>query len=285
VDLHADTPFQTFFRLVPLADTELGANPKYDGVVLSIHLPEGLRPGPANTEHFLELLAEATALQAEIPTSTWLSFEGRPPDISTLLGSGVVIFGLVHFWDNDLASAATDPRPATRGLTALGESLVRQIYEAGAVVDVSHLGDDAFDAVASVASAYQMPLIATHSGARAVVSSPRNLSDDQLRTIARSGGLVGVTLHGTHLSGGAATSRDWGAHVGHMIGIMGSEHVALGSDFDAMAKLPSDVQTAADTPALADALAARGYSDALIEQVLRANALTFLRSLPIRPAE
>lgn len=80
----------------------------------------------------------------------------------------------------------------TGGLTDFGRDVVREMNRIGMLVDVSHVSDATFDDVLATSSE---PVVASHSNARALTSSPRNLTDDQLRALARSGGLAGVNFH------------------------------------------------------------------------------------------
>lgn len=284
-----DTLFQVHRRGLSLDQTELGTQPPVDGVVLSVFLAEpGLRPPARDTavspDELSALLTEAHRVQEQLPVPSWLSFEGHLQHLDLLLAAGVRIFGLVHSWDNPLAGAATDPRPVTTGLTDAGAAAVRAVYAAGALVDVSHMSDEAFEHTAAIAEELGRPLIATHSATRALTPSPRNLTDDQIRRIARSGGLIGVTLHSPHLvqppHRGRATAADWAAHVEHIVALVGPAHVALGSDLDAMARLPEGITTATDLSKLEGALAGLDLSDGAIESILRGNARRVLNALP-----
>lgn len=80
---------------------------------------------------------------------------------------------------------------STAGLTAFGESVVRELDRLGMLVDVSHVSDRTFADVLAVSA---RPVIASHSSARALADHPRNLTDEQLRAIAASGGVVNVNF-------------------------------------------------------------------------------------------
>jgi membrane dipeptidase len=229
------------------------------------------------------LLDAASRLRHDLmPVQTWLSFEGRPPDIDALWSRDVRIFGLAHAWHNDLAGAATDPRPrATRGLTAKGRQVAAQILERGGLIDVSHLDADSFFDVARLAKEHgDAPLIATHSGVSALANHRRNLSDAQLRAIARSGGgtgLVGVTLHGPHLrAAGQASSQDWARAVWHVVETVGPGHAALGSDFDGAIMTPQDVRDTRDLLKLRSALGKLANAG-VVGAVMSGNARRLLR--------
>ncbi len=123
------------------------------------------------------------------------------------------MFGLVGRRDNALTTAASEfePGPVT-GLTANGRDIVQRILSAGALVDVSNLSDPAFDEIIALSLQAHAPVIATHANARALADRPWNLSDTQIRAIARSGGVIGVTAAHGQLAPGR------GAHLEHLFG-------------------------------------------------------------------
>ena len=102
-------------------------------------------------------------------------------------------------WNNGVewaGSSMGDGDTNTGSLTAFGHDVVRAMNALGMIVDVSHVSDPTFDDVLRVSSA---PVIASHSSARALNDSPRNLSDEQLRAIARNGGVVNVNFYSRFL--------------------------------------------------------------------------------------
>ena len=129
---------------------------------------------------------------------------------------------------NQLATGAGgDPR---EGLTALGREAVRRMQNLGMVVDVSHLNDGGFWDVMDLA---QGPIVASHSNCRALCGARRNLTDDQLRAIRDTGGVVGLnTYHGfVHDDPARQTVEHLARHAVHMAEVMGVEHVGCGFDF------------------------------------------------------
>ncbi len=109
---------------------------------------------------------------------------------------GVRYMTLTHTNTNDWAdSAGGFGKPAEvrhHGLSPFGEEVVREMQRIGMLVDVSHVSDETFEDVARVAVA---PIIASHSSARAIAANPRNLTDDQLRAIAKNGGVAMVNFY------------------------------------------------------------------------------------------
>ncbi|MDD8015474.1 MAG: dipeptidase [Acidobacteriota bacterium] len=108
--------------------------------------------------------------------------------ISVFHQKGVRYLTLCHTSDNDICDSSTDRRnPRDDGLSEFGKSVVRACNDAGMIIDVSHASDKSFDDVLKITRA---PVIASHSCARALCDSPRNLSDGMLRALARNGGVM-----------------------------------------------------------------------------------------------
>lgn len=159
-----------------------------------------------------------------------------------------------------------------RGLTYLGKELVRRCNQMGILVDVSHLNIAGFWDVLETSSA---PIVASHSNARAICDHDRNLNDDQIRALARNGGLMGINFARHFLVEGAKVAADVSLdqmvdHVDHIVNLVGIDHVALGSDYDG-ASMPEALYDASQTPALIQKLRDRGYDDAAIQKFGRNN--------------
>ncbi|MCJ7587446.1 MAG: dipeptidase [Candidatus Aminicenantes bacterium] len=103
---------------------------------------------------------------------------------------GVRLMTLVHTRDNDICDSSTDTqRPEDEGLSEFGRAVVAECNRLGMIVDVSHASDKSF---AGILAASRAPVLASHSCARAVCDSPRNLGDDMLRALARNGGVIQI---------------------------------------------------------------------------------------------
>ena len=173
------------------------------------------------------------------------------------------------------------------GLTDAGVDLVAACEERGIVVDLAHLNAAGFWDVAELVDA---PLVVSHAGAHGISPASRNLTDDQLDAVADSGGLVGVTFGTAHLrpdgrrgvdvegrspSGSRAPPDDASLstlldHVEYLADRMGTEHVALGSDFDG-ASVPEAVGDVTGLPDVLAGLADRGFDRAEREAIAYRN--------------
>jgi membrane dipeptidase len=161
-----------------------------------------------------------------------LAFEGLEPmggDIAVLdafFRLGVRMSSMTWNRRTMLADGAGQNDTGGR-LTQLGVASIAAMERMRMVVDVSHLSDPGLAHVMEVA---RRPFIASHSSCRALHDHPRNLPDDALRAIARSGGYVGINALGGFLAP-EATVDDFVRHVAHAVEVAGAHHVGLGMDF------------------------------------------------------
>lgn len=142
---------------------------------------------------------------------------------------GVVYMTLCHNGNNQLCGSARFNEEGL-GVNAFGEQVIKEMNRVGMMVDISHAGEQTFYDALEIS---QKPIVASHSSARALCNHPRNLTDDQLKALAKKGGVAQVTLYSGFLKEeGTATIIDAINHLNHMVNIMGIEHVGIGTDFD-----------------------------------------------------
>jgi membrane dipeptidase len=127
-----------------------------------------------------------------------LGADGEPWDarlgrLRWLAGEGVRYLSLTWSNSNDFAGSSGDAGRG-RGLSALGHELAQACIDLRVLLDVSHVSDPSFDDLAAWATSTGAPLVASHSSARALAGHPRNLTDDQLATIADTGGVASVNF-------------------------------------------------------------------------------------------
>src|SRR5262249_39827015 len=125
------------------------------------------------------------------------------------------------------------------------------------------------------------PVVASHSNARALTAHPRNLTDEQIRGIAASGGVVGVNLYSRFLATGRrARIDDVVRHVKHLVRTAGVDHVAIGSDFEGDIEPPVGMESVRGFPRLFAALRAGGLPYEGVAKVFGGNALRLLCPAP-----
>jgi membrane dipeptidase len=226
------------------------------------------------------------------------------------LGAGYMT--LTHSDTLSWADSATDDQPH-QGLTAFGEEVVREMNRLGMLVDLSHVSVETMKDALRVSKA---PVIFSHSSSRAVADHPRNVPDDVLRLTARNGGLVMVNFYSGFVVPSSArrmnrmfdvmrelrqkhpedadyeqavrrwrlnnpiqpgTVRDVVDHIDHMVRVAGIDHVGLGSDFDGVSMLPSQLEDVSTYPVITQELLSRGYTPAEIHQLMSGNMMRVLR--------
>lgn len=143
---------------------------------------------------------------------------------------GVVYITLCHNGDNDICDSARGCN-THGGVSRFGEQVIKEMNRCGIMVDLSHAGEKSFYDALSISS---KPIVCSHSNCKALCGVPRNLTDDQMRALAKHGGVAHITLYHGFLRNDSqeATVMDAMAHLEHAIDIMGIEHVGLGTDFD-----------------------------------------------------
>jgi membrane dipeptidase len=236
------------------------------------------------------------------------SIENELANLELFFEHGVRVLTLV--WNNHLSwirscqSGAGADVP--EGLNDFGKRVVRTMNELGMLVDVSHAGERSFyDALETSTR----PVIASHSGCKAIHAHQRNLNDDQLRAIAAHGGVVGIVFCTAFLKDEAQQedarwreTAEYKAiagrndtdiflkqgeflqqhaaplsidsvveHLLHAVEIAGVDHVGIGSDYDGIGRTPAGLEDASCYVHLAERLLARGLSEQDVSKLLGDN--------------
>ena len=221
------------------------------------------------------------------------------------------------------AGSSGDAVGQTRGLNDFGRAVIREMNRLGMMADVSHLSDSAFWDIVKTST---KPVIATHSGCRAIANVPRNLTDDMIVALAKTDGVVNVIFYPEHIEPGwsekkkkvdaeiaslvqRASDEERGDavhkklardrvrreeylkrlppvtvarivdHIDHIVKLVGIDHVGIGSDFDGVQAVPSDLKSVADLPNLTAELLRRGYSEKDIDKILGGNMLRVMEEV------
>ncbi|MEE2692987.1 MAG: membrane dipeptidase [Pseudomonadota bacterium] len=225
----------------------------------------------ARTRADLEAALDAGALVGVLATEGAHPLEGDLANLDRLYDAGYRVLGLQHFFDNELGGSLHGMSGA--GLTAFGREAVKAAEARGMIIDVAHSSQAVARDVLAMTS---KPIIVSHTGLKGHCDSPRNFPDDLLNEIAARGGLVGIGFWD-----GAVCKPDLehiAAAIVYAVGLLGADHVALGSDFDGTTTVPFD---ASEYAALTDALLAAGLDEETIRAVMGENVIRFfLENLP-----
>ncbi len=194
------------------------------------------------------------------------AMEGKLENMQVLIDAGYRMFGLVHFFDNEIGGSSAGVEQG--GLTDLGRQVVRIMNEESIIIDLAHASEQLIDEVLAIST---KPVVVSHTGAKGIHNSPRNLSDRHLQAIAEKGGMVGLGFW-EEASGGQSVN-DIARAIRYTADLIGVAHVSLGSDFDGAVTVPFD---ASQIILLTEALMTVGFSDEEIIQIMGGNQIRFL---------
>jgi membrane dipeptidase len=310
-----------------------------DGCFFSIWVP----PGKNESPYFEQANRQIDSVLAFVRRNqTAVGLAGTSDEIRNLAASGKlsVMMGLEgghpigynldridHFyrrgvryitltWNNSpgWATSAKDeeesPHTGKHGLTTFGRSVVRRMNEIGMIIDVSHVGEKTFRDVISLT---KKPVIASHSSVWKICPNRRNLKDEQIRALARTGGAVFVNFAPFFIDSSYSSREDEIQrrrslrsesrkvdtvagektfeeeirsirpplsrlldHIDYIAKLVGVDHVGIGSDFDGIHVTPLEMDDVSFLPNITRELLSRGYSDRDITKILGGNFLRIL---------
>ena len=196
------------------------------------------------------------------------NLEGKAANLYRLYDAGFRMAGLTHFFDNELGGSMHGLKKG--GLTAFGRDIVRRMEAKGMIVDIAHLSHTG---VAEVLAMARRPVVSSHGGVQAACKVNRNLTDEELKGVAKTGGIVGIGYwEGAVCSTDPRAAAKAMKHVRDLVGI---DHVALGSDYDGATTVRFDTsQLVQVTQALLD----EGFTPDEIRAVMGGNALRVIRA-------
>ena len=187
-------------------------------------------------------------------------------NIDALFDAGFRMMAPTHFFDNDMGGSAHGVEKG--GLTEKGREMVRRMEEKRMIVDLAHASPKTIEDVLAIAT---RPVVVSHTGVKGTCDNTRNLSDEQLKAIARTGGVIGIGYWDTAVCGQTAAAIV--RAIRYTANLIGVDHVALGSDYDGAVTAPFDTTGVVQ---ITDALLAEGVSESDIEKIMGGNVLRLL---------
>jgi membrane dipeptidase len=209
--------------------------------------------------------------------------------LHTFFRLGVRAAMFTHFGRTLLADGSAEDETGSR-LTQAGVEAVKLMESLGMLVDVSHLNMAGTDHVLEIST---RPVIASHSSARALCDVHRNLTDERLKAIAATGGVIGINFFPLFVDAEKATVDRLIDHIEHVASVAGIDHVGLGPDFikeyadtirseferiDLGQVVEGTSGTPRDFPLVAEALAKRGFGDEDVQKVMGLNFARVFRA-------
>ncbi|MDR0814747.1 MAG: membrane dipeptidase, partial [Bacteroidales bacterium] len=186
---------------------------------------------------------------------------------------GVNYVTLCHTENNEICDSSTDTTE-WKGLSDFGRQMVKEMNRLGMLIDVSHASDAAFYDVIQLTT---QPIVASHSSARALCNHPRNLSDEQLKALAKNGGVAQVCILDKYIKDDAKTADLTAVveHIDHIAKVAGIHHVGIGSDFDGGGGV-TGCSGSNDMINITVKLLQKGYSEEDIAKIMGGNFLRVL---------
>src|SRR5436190_11019740 len=277
----------------------------------------------ATTAEDVRRIAASEKIAALMGLEGGYAIDNRIENVERYYKMGVRYMSGAWSVSTDWAGSSGDEIGKTRGLTDFGKQVIREMNRLGMMVDVSHLSDKAFQDIVNTST---KPVIATHSGCRAITNVPRNLTDEMIVALAKTGGVVNVIFYPEHIEPGysekkkkvdaeiatlvqRASDDEKGDaaqkklardhlrareylkrlppvsvsrivdHIDHIVKLVGIDHVGVGSDFDGIQAVPTDLSSVADLPNLTKELLKRGYSENDIDKILGGNMLRVMEQV------
>ena len=196
------------------------------------------------------------------------NLEGKAENLDKLYAAGFRMAGLAHFFDNEIAGSMHGVKKG--GMTALGRQVMARMEDMGMIVDIAHCSHQC---VAEILSTARRPVVSSHGGVQATCKVNRNLTDEEIRGVARTGGVIGIGYWE-----GAVCDTDPRAvarAMKHVKDLVGVQHIALGSDYDGATTVRFDTSGLVQ---VTQALLETGFTPDEIRAVMGGNALRVIRA-------
>lgn len=235
------------------------------------------------------LQSEKTAILFGMEGSHLL--KGELQWLDSLQQVGLSIISPAHWFHNEFIikdkndttnyqKAPPSSLKSTSILSEKGIQLIEQMIEKGMIIDLSHMPQKAFEQIVKINN-NRTPLIASHSNTYKYCEHTRNLTDQQIKAITKTGGIIGICLHKPYIKAGTdkVEPADIVEHILHLIKIGGEDCVAIGTDFEGRITPPKDLNKISDLYKIADELKKQGIENEVIEKVMFRNALRFFSNI------
>ena len=202
------------------------------------------------------------------------AIQGNLDNIHYFYERGVRTMGITWNDDNDLGCGVATK--CDTGLTSLGKRYIQELNKQGILIDVSHASPKTVDDVLNLSNS---PIIASHSCVKSICEHRRNLTDEQIKGIAKNGGVVGITFYKSFLNNKSkADAADVAKHIDYVVNMVGIEHVGIGTDFQLLEpeSTPSNVRNIDEFENIFDELRSKNYKEDDIAKVAGGNFINLM---------
>lgn len=228
-----------------------------------------------NTKKDIDILRENNKVGVILTAENGVCLDENLENIYKLYKKGVKIMTITWNYNNQLGCGNLTSRDF--GLTSFGKKSIREMNNLDMIVDVSHSSTKTFWDIMSITD---KPVIASHSNVYNICKNSRNLTDMQIKEIAKNNGIIGITYYNKFLTDNKqAGINDIVNHIEYLVNLVGIEYVCLGSDFDGVDKndLPQNLKGLSDVNKLKECLLYRGFKTREIEKIMGENLVRFIQ--------
>lgn len=209
--------------------------------------------------------------------------------LDSLADRGMRYLTLTWNNSNDWATSAMDESGAgvkleRKGLTDFGKQVVVRLNELGVMVDLSHVGEQTFYDVLAIT---KKPVILSHSSVYSICPVFRNMKDDQIKALAKNGGVICINFYSGFISkkydenpneANRPSVKEVVDHIDYIAKLVGVDYIGLGADYDGVGSVPKGLEDVSCYPAITEELKARGYSNKSVKKILGGNVLRVLKA-------
>lgn len=193
--------------------------------------------------------------------------ENDPGRLEALYNRGIRIFSLT--WNHRNMLACGTGCPDDHGLTLLGKETIRLAEKLKILLDLSHLAPRSFREAIFFS---QKPVFVSHANIYELCPHPRNLTEEQVKAVAETGGTIGLTFYPSFIFGKKnACCRDLLLHLEYLLDKVGEKHIALGGDLDGIDQTLLDLREVRDLPNLVATMRSAGIGEQVTGQILGGN--------------
>lgn len=200
------------------------------------------------------------------------ALNGNIAVLHALYRLGVRFLGLTWNQRNQIADGVGEGQTGG-GLTNFGREVVREMNGLGMLIDLAHISEAGFW---DVLAHSQDPVMVSHANCYTLRNHPRNLKDDQITALAKSGGILGLSFFPEFTGNNIDDFLD---HLDYVAALAGTEVIALGSDYDGIEKTPDGLEDARCYPGITVKLFERGYTEKEIKGIMGGNVLRLIEKV------
>ncbi len=197
------------------------------------------------------------------------ALEACVDNVDRLYDVGFRMIGMAHFFDNEAGGSAHGL--VKGGLTPFGREVVKRVQAKKMILDLAHSSPKVIDDALDLS---QAPVVVSHTGVRGTCDSIRNLTDEHIKRVAETGGVMGIAMFDTAVGGHKI--EDTVRAMAYVTEKVGVDHVALGTDFDGVVAAPVD---SSGIPLVTQGLMDAGFHDDEIAKIMGGNFLRVLRAV------